>query len=314
MLKNILQIKNDKHLSNAITNLLKNDFINYIDIGAADGIETRWRKIMKHIQYVGFEPDERSETELNFSNESNSNKKIFRKAVWEYSKLLKINLAKKPQVSSVFLPDMNYLDLFPNPDRFNIERTIELESIKLDDLNLEASDFIKLDIQGSELAVLKGANNVLEKCLGLEVELEFFQIYKEQPLFGEIVNYLKDHNFIFIDFVNIIRWERDAFDGYGQSIFADGLFLITPEYLYSSKKSKVIFSRYLCICLLYLRFDLIDAFINLLSLEERKYFNSFLNDIKPLRVNHFRIRKFNYFFNLILRFFGGKEYKSHILY
>ena len=119
----------------------------------------------------------------------------------------------------------------------------------------------------------------------------FFQIYKEQPLFGEIVNYLKNHNFIFIDFVNIIRWERNAFDGYGQSVFADGLFLITPEYLYSSKKSKVFFSRYLCICLLYLRFDLIDAFINLLSLEEKKYYNSFLNDIKPIRVNHFRIRK-----------------------
>ena len=38
--------------------------INLLDIGAAGNIEPRWLKIAKYINYVGIEPDDRSNKDL----------------------------------------------------------------------------------------------------------------------------------------------------------------------------------------------------------------------------------------------------------
>jgi hypothetical protein len=43
-----------------LTSLLNNNAINLLDIGAAGGIEPRWKKISRKINYFGFEPDERA--------------------------------------------------------------------------------------------------------------------------------------------------------------------------------------------------------------------------------------------------------------
>lgn len=67
---------------------------------------------------------------------------------------------------------------------------------------------MKLDIQGGELAVLQGAEKTLDQCLGLEIEVEFVQIYKDQPLFGDICALLGSKGMEFIDFTHLNRWER----------------------------------------------------------------------------------------------------------
>jgi len=68
-------------------------------------------------------------------------------------------------------------------------------------------DFIKLDTQGSELDILKGSDKILRSPLiGLEIEMEFISLYKDQPLFGDVVNFLGSKNFQFIDFIHLQRW------------------------------------------------------------------------------------------------------------
>ena len=46
--------------------------------------------------------------------------------------------------------------------------------------------FLKLDTQGSELAILEGAGRLLDDCLGIEVEVEFAPLYIGQPLFTDV--------------------------------------------------------------------------------------------------------------------------------
>ena len=238
--------KSSRQVFKAISELLGGDTITLVDIGAADGIESRWEKISSVLHYIGFEPDERSDTELPDNRFAKA--EVYRQAVWEHQQILKINLAKKPQISSYFFPNRDLVDLFPDSERFNIEGSVELQAIKLDDLGLKSCDFIKLDIQGGELSVLKGASQLLEKNMGLEIEVEFVHIYNNQPLFGEVVEFLQSHNYIFIDFVNLSRWERDAHSGYGQCVYGDALFLKMPETVYKSDNcAAAAISRYLSI-------------------------------------------------------------------
>ena len=125
-------------------------------------------------------------------------------------------------------------------------------------------DFIKLDVQGGELSVLQGARVTLSRCLGVETEIEFAPIYKGQPLFGEISAYLEESSLTFIDFVSINRWGRYTYDGYGQAVFGDALFLRSPEAFAAA--NPVDFAtqiRWVAICCLYNRFDLIERFVEI---------------------------------------------------
>lgn len=295
--------------------MLNGENIRFVDIGAADGIEPRWDKVAPILHYIGFEPDERSSTENEMTGNRFAKSEIYRKAVWEHPQSLKINLAKKPQVSSYYTPNRSVVDLFPDSDRFNVVGSVELESVKLDDIELKSCDFMKLDIQGGELSVLKGAEQLLKQNIGLEIEVEFIPVYCEQPLFGDIAEYLKGQNYIFMDFVNLIRWERGAYSGYGQCVYGDALFLKPPETFIKSGRNDIVgISKYLSICLLYYRFDLMDTCVRLLSQEQTPQFSAFFTAIKPIREKHFRVRRINEFVTRFMKMVGGEDYKTHVIY
>lgn len=182
--------------------------IHLIDIGAAGDIEPRWRSISRFVNYLGFEPDERSRVELIDRKNQCSEYEIVPKAIWETTGKFLLQLCAKPEVSSFFPPNLEFLKNFPNKKRFEFHKVKEIDCVTLDSLDLKNPDFIKIDIQGGELRALFGATKTLENCFGLELEVEFLELYKGQPLFGEIVKYLEKHGFQFFDFVNLCRWER----------------------------------------------------------------------------------------------------------
>ena len=219
---------------NLLSTLLDGQKITYVDVGAADNIDLRWSEFAKMLNYVGFEPDKRSE--IIEPNEKYASKKIIRNALWNSKDKIILNLARKPQLSSYYLPNSDFTNLFSDSQRFDIINNVKLESVKLDDIEINNCDFIKLDIQGGELKVLEGSVNKLINCFGLQVEVGFASIYLNQPLFSDVADFLKKNDFVFMDFINLIRWERDnSYSGLGQCTFGDALFLKTPESVLSSK-------------------------------------------------------------------------------
>jgi FkbM family methyltransferase len=61
-----------------------------------------------------------------------------------------------------------------------------IETRRLDDLaEVERIDFLKIDIQGGELAAFEGGRHKLAGALCVQTEVAFIPIYENQPLFAE---------------------------------------------------------------------------------------------------------------------------------
>ena len=77
-----------------------------------------------------------------------------------------------------------------------------VETTRLDDIpEIADCDFLKLDVQGGELEVLRGAGRLLGRTIVVHTEVEFSHVYKDQPLFTDIDTYLRAQGFELIDLV-----------------------------------------------------------------------------------------------------------------
>jgi FkbM family methyltransferase len=205
--------------------------INLLDIGAANQRFSDPLKSIEHKKIIGFEPDARSQIH------DNENVRILPYALAGSDGVRDFYLTKKPECSSLLRPNRNYLDRFPDKDRWDIVGIEELDCKTLNSLSdiIGDVDFIAIDIQGAEYEVLGSAETVLSGCLGIECEVEFLPVYEGQPLFGDVCKLLKTLQFEFYDFVVEYRYNREQLNRTGQLAFADALFLRTPEFVYTNK-------------------------------------------------------------------------------
>jgi FkbM family methyltransferase len=321
------QVSLEKARAVDVRALLRNDTIALLDVGASGGVIPRWYPHRGQVAFTGIEPDQRSIPDLLNSPDA----KVFRSyeiipaGAWSRSGPLGISFTRKPMCSSHFTPNFPFLSRFPDAERFDVVGSTEIECQTVDDLLAKTGkqvDFIKLDLEGGELAVLEGAVNALESAIGLHVEVCFQSLRDSQPLFGDIARFLHQRGLEFIDFVSLFRWERDSFGGLGQAIFGDALFLRGPENLMALADGKFITPRrarvYLAILTIYERFDLAWKFIDLLKATDHavspgdvERFTSIVRRRKARFDRRFR------FASLLGRSFSryaGQNYSFHFLY
>ena len=101
--------------------------------------------------------------------------------------------------SSSILPMANsHQEHFPQTGR-TISRTIKIRRLEsfLSGMTLEKPALMKLDVQGYEAEVLKGAGAALAAIDYVICEVSYHQLYKNQPLFAEIHDLFSDQGFYF---------------------------------------------------------------------------------------------------------------------
>ena len=115
-----------------------------------------------------------------------------------------------PGCASLLAPDPRSIDLFTSlgcaspKGNFHVERTQRVQTTRMDDLGDDVViDFLKLDIQGAELDVLRNATVKLESALVIECEVEFIALYRDQPLFGDVQCFLRDQGFALHKLVDV---------------------------------------------------------------------------------------------------------------
>ncbi len=228
--------------------------IKLVDIGASGGLQKNWRKAKKFLNILAFEPDVREYERL--ISEADPNISYRNTALYNNETVLDFHLTRKQEVSSSFYPNTAFLSRFPDAERFDVLETIKLNTDTLDNQIKKSAidnvDFIKIDAQGNTLSILEGASNTLKGVFGLEVEVEFARIYRNQPLFSDVDEFARKHGFQLFD-VKKYFWKRESGKkcgmSKGQIIFADALYLkdshafikgieTCPDNL--SKKSKIL--------------------------------------------------------------------------
>jgi FkbM family methyltransferase len=107
--------------------------------------------------------------------------------------------------SSLFEPDLDWMNLFHDlPGYCQVTSVQEIDTHRLDDVKeVSGADYLKIDVQGAELDVLKGAARVLKDVLVVQTEVEFVPIYRGQPLFSDIDSFLRAQGFMFHRFVTM---------------------------------------------------------------------------------------------------------------
>jgi FkbM family methyltransferase len=115
-----------------------------------------------------------------------------------------------PMAGSLFAPNTPLLNQYADLGRIaKLEGTESVQTHCLDHVvDCDEIDFLKMDVQGAELSVLKGAKRLLSTALVIQSEVEFIQLYLDQPLFADIDSHLRNVGFQFHTFLSFGSKQR----------------------------------------------------------------------------------------------------------
>ena len=204
----LLKSRNEGHIKRL--KFYKNrgiEFKNILDIGACNG---SWTLLVK-----GIFPQSNI-----LMIEANHDKEKILKKIGNY-KIALLSSEEKKEVNyyksvgsdasgnSIYLENTNY--------KFIPEKRITstLKVILPKDSNY---DLIKMDVQGSELDIIKGGLDIVKKSKFLLLELQIFEYNKDAPMIHDVVKFLKGINFELIDIFDLL------YSSDGSLIQLDGLF------------------------------------------------------------------------------------------
>jgi len=190
-----------------IENLLKNNKITALDVGAQGGFNSDNffpNQYNQYFQSILVEPikDE--------ANKFKEQKFVINKGLWSNKEKKNLYvLDNRLGSSSMYMPNEEAFDLHrikkKDFQNYKVTRTIQIDcdtiSNQLSELNIKMLDYLKIDTQGAELEILKGIGSF--RPLFLKIEAHFFSIYKNTPSWHELVNFLYEMNYVLIDWKGI---------------------------------------------------------------------------------------------------------------
>ncbi len=213
----------------------------YIDIGARGGAQTHCEAVAEWTSVMLFEPDVSCIEDLKASLGPR----------WKRTAVEAVGLGARSGPATLHLcaHGVNH-SLFPvNPafrDRYGVKSladvgTAPIELATLDEVlfgrhseDPQWGEFLKLDTQGAEIDILKGAARTLaERTVVVLAEFSFIEIYRGQPCFSELERFLAARGFTFYGFHSIQGWSRKFLDkhaarGRERLCFGDAIFFRDP--------------------------------------------------------------------------------------
>jgi FkbM family methyltransferase len=176
-----------------------------VDVGAnpIDSDPPYKRMLAKRLcTLVGFEPQAAAHASL---NERKSDLETYLPYAVGDGTPGTLKVCQAPGMSSLFTPEPRVLNCFPLFSHFGrVIKEIPIETRTFDSISeIDSLDFLKIDVQGSELSVFRNGSLRLTGAVMVHTEVSFVPLYKDQPVFGDIDLALRALGFIPHMFANI---------------------------------------------------------------------------------------------------------------
>lgn len=183
----------------------QNAFI--LDVGAADATTAKlFRDFCPQTKLILFEPLPENYKKLDAFASQNKDVNVIKKAVGNESGKIKIKRTNRITSSSILFPSQNIEGEFLK-DALITKEEIDIDITRLDDeISIDKNiALLKIDVQGYELEVLKGAANALKRTSFITLELSNHKGYEGAPMYYEIDEHLRNSGFILYDMIISIR-------------------------------------------------------------------------------------------------------------
>jgi len=215
---------------------LPSDFtLTLVDVGSAGGLNKRWEPFKQVLSSVLFDPREPAAT----GSFGRGATRVYPVALGDKAGEAELYLTALANMSSFLRPDPTVFARYGKKARDAAVTSTEKVPIEpLDELARRDGfrpDALKIDTQGSELLVLRGAEQALQSVMLAEIEVSFFTRYVGQPLFADIEAFMRERGFELIELLELKRYrasnslgirnmaippgERSGRIAYGNAIF-----------------------------------------------------------------------------------------------
>lgn len=183
-----------------------------LDVGARWGAEGAWYRISPLARVVGFEPDRTECDRLNRLASPGGGERFYPVALGETEGPATLHITEEPGCSSLLAPNEEAITRYPLLRVMTPRRSVEVSLRRLDtwarEEGCDEASFIKVDTQGTELSILRGAGELLDTCLGVEAEVEFFPLYTGQPLFADVEQHLRSRGLVLWRLSNLVHYSE----------------------------------------------------------------------------------------------------------
>jgi FkbM family methyltransferase len=175
-------------IKDVIGDLAHLPLIQVVDVGANPlaGIKGPYQTLIDNglASLVGFEPDAAVFDELQAIK--GSGQKYLPLAVGDGERH-QLRICRMSGMNSLLAPNFDLLNLAHLHGAWaEVQTLVDVDTRRLDDISeIEAMDYLKIDIQGAEMLVFENATEKLKDCLVVHTEAMFVPMYVGQPLFSE---------------------------------------------------------------------------------------------------------------------------------
>lgn len=185
-----------------------------VDVGANCG---QFASAMRRAGYCGpmvsLEPGAEAFADLRSRSARDPNWTVHRTGVADQVGTLALNVSESTPISS-FLPVTDEYVAGRPPAR--VQQTECVQVITLDQLLGDESYeriFLKTDTQGFDLKVLEGARGIIDRVIGIQIELSIVPIYEGMPNYVEVLTVLREMGFILAGMHRVPSFQIHEFDG-----------------------------------------------------------------------------------------------------
>lgn len=190
-----------------------------VDLGARGGLDEDLLALAPAAIAIGFEPDADEARRLAAAPAGPwKARRMVPYAIGGITGLAKLHIPAAPEAASLLAHNPAMIEAFGHTSLHKTLRAVEVEVRTLDDVAADAViaavDYLKIDIEGAELDVLKGGPSLSTTAKVMKIECAFIEQRIGQPLAADVIAYLADQGFDLIDIQAMHHWRRRPLPGH----------------------------------------------------------------------------------------------------